>query len=156
MNETYIYFELVRGHRQTNKQRHILWACRRYFTSSSVCLFVWWCLTSLSTKVQLYRGGQFKCWRTQRKPVVSHWQTLSYNVVHFALIEIRTCNISGDRHWIKRFRKFRIQNIINLHLYKVISLSTGTHSIKCPPHFFFYILSHNNIYRHCTFRRITR
>jgi hypothetical protein len=31
------------------------------------------------------------------QPVASHWQTLSYNVVHLALIEIRTHNISGDR-----------------------------------------------------------
>ena len=30
--------------------------------------------------------------------VASHWQTLSHNVVDFALIEIRTHNISGDRH----------------------------------------------------------
>ena len=80
----------------------------QFMQSTHHCLFVWWCLTPLSTKVQLYRGGQFNCWRTRRKPVVSHWQTLSYNVVHFALIEIRTCNISGKRHWIKRFRKFRI------------------------------------------------
>ena len=31
------------------------------------------------------------------RPVASHWQTLSHNVVHLALIEIRTHNISGDR-----------------------------------------------------------
>jgi len=28
------------------------------------------------------------------RPVASHWQTLPHNVVHFALIEIRTHNIS--------------------------------------------------------------
>jgi hypothetical protein len=32
------------------------------------------------------------------RPVASHWQTLSHNVVHLALIEIRTHNISGDRN----------------------------------------------------------
>jgi hypothetical protein len=32
------------------------------------------------------------------RPVVIHGQTLSHNVVHLALIEIRTHNISGVRH----------------------------------------------------------
>jgi hypothetical protein len=32
------------------------------------------------------------------RPVTSHSQTLSHNVVHLALIEIQTHNISGDRH----------------------------------------------------------
>jgi hypothetical protein len=30
--------------------------------------------------------------------VASHYQTLSHNAVHFALIEVRTHNISGDMH----------------------------------------------------------
>jgi hypothetical protein len=33
-----------------------------------------------------------------RRPVASHWQTWSHNVVYLALIKIRTHNISGDRH----------------------------------------------------------
>jgi hypothetical protein len=34
----------------------------------------------------------------RKKPVASHRQPLSHNVVHLTLIEIRTHNISGDRH----------------------------------------------------------
>ena len=36
------------------------------------------------------------------RPVASHWQTLSYNVVHLALIEILTPNNNVDKHWLHR------------------------------------------------------
>jgi hypothetical protein len=32
------------------------------------------------------------------RPGASHYQTLSFNVLHLALFEIRTHNIIGDRH----------------------------------------------------------
>jgi len=36
------------------------------------------------------------------RPVASHSQTLSHNVVHLVLSGSRTNNICGDRHWLHR------------------------------------------------------
>jgi len=38
--------------------------------------------------------------RENHQPVASDWQILSHNVVHLALIEIRTHDLSGDRYLI--------------------------------------------------------
>ena len=40
--------------------------------------------------------------RENHRPVASHWETLSNNVVHLALIEIQTQNFSGDRQWLHK------------------------------------------------------
>jgi len=62
----------------------------------------------ISIQFQLYCGGQFLLVGEtgipgeNHQPVASQWQTLSHNVVHLALIEIRTHNISGDRLWFHR------------------------------------------------------
>jgi hypothetical protein len=63
----------------------------------------------VSTIFQLYCGSQFY-WRTKpvpeenHRPVASHWQTLSHNVVSSTprLSGIRTHNFSGDRNWLHR------------------------------------------------------
>jgi hypothetical protein len=73
----------------------------------NISLLVWWWLTPRSIIFQLYRGGQFYWWRTPEdtEKTIDLWhvrQTLSHNVVHLALMEIRTNNISGDRHGLCR------------------------------------------------------
>ena len=70
-----------------------------------VCLFI--CLIMLNAT---FNNISVISWRSvllleetgvpgeNHRPVTSHFQTLSHNVVHLALIEIRTHNINGDRH----------------------------------------------------------
>ena len=51
------------------------------------CLFAWWCLTPLIIKYFSYIvAGRF-FWGGNNRHVTSHWQTLSYSVVHLTPIE---------------------------------------------------------------------
>ena len=56
---------------------------------------VLWCLMPLSTIFQLYRGGQFYWWRKPEDTEKTiHLTKVTDKLYH----EIRTHNISGDRH----------------------------------------------------------
>jgi len=68
-----------------------LFVCLMVFntTFNNISVILWWSILLVEET-----GGPWE----NHWPVASHWQTLSHNVVHLALIEIRTHNISGDRH----------------------------------------------------------
>ena len=82
------------------------------FTQSTIqYLFVWWCLTTLSTIFQLYHGGQFYWWR---KPDWDPEKTTDLSQVTDKLVtwcctprpdqesNSQVDNISGDGHWLHR------------------------------------------------------
>ena len=79
--------------------------CQNNIAWSLFALFAWWHLTPLSAIFQLYCGGQFYWWRKPEDPektTTCRKSLTNFNVVHLALIEIRTHNISSDRHWLHR------------------------------------------------------
>jgi hypothetical protein len=67
------------------------------------------------------------------RPSASHWQTLSHNVVHLALGESRTHNISDDRHsWRSTFQCITSWCWEILPLAEQVSLPFWFHVLRYP------------------------
>jgi hypothetical protein len=85
--------------------------------TSWFCWFDLWCLTSLSTIFQLYRGGQFYCWRKPECPEKTFCYHSTYGI----------CQITKYRVW--KAKKNAIFNLSSqfgccTHNYYVIDIVT--------------------------------
>jgi hypothetical protein len=82
----------------------LIFACTLFKCTNNI--LVYWCITTLSTTFQLFRGGQFYWWRKLEYPVktinlsqvIDKHYHIMLNRVYPAINGVRIPSVSGDMH----------------------------------------------------------
>jgi hypothetical protein len=98
MSTYYEYISICYHPMNISQYVNILWIYLNNVTFNNISI-ISWCSVLLVEET----GGLGE----NNQPVASHWQTLSHNVVHLALIEIRT-RLTG----VSMKRRYQISNIL--------------------------------------------
>ena len=91
----------------------------------SLIFVVWWCLTPLSLIFQWrcsFIGGGHQMKRKKNTDLLHVTDKLSHYAIHITLIENRTHNVSGDRHWLDRYKNVVVNSTT---LYHTITVTTA-------------------------------